>query len=188
MSRASVKEPDSDADLLYEPPAIPAGIKNYMTPQGHRHMQDELHQLLRVERPKVAETVAWAAGNGDRSENGDYIYGRRRLREIDRRIRFLSTRLESAEVVNPKQQKKLDQVFFGATVTYADGRGAERTITIVGIDEADLSRGQVSWVSPVAKALMKAHQGDIVDLRAPAGVERLEVLEICYGGARGETE
>jgi transcription elongation factor GreB len=188
MSKAFVKEPDSEADLLYEPPAIPAGIKNYMTPQGHRHMQDELHQLLRVERPKVAETVAWAAGNGDRSENGGYTYGKRRLREIDRRIRFLSTRLKSAEVVDPEQQKKLDQVFFGATVTYADGRRAERTITIVGIDEADLSRGQVSWVSPVAKALMKAHEGDIVDLRAPAGVERIEVLEIRYGGARGETE
>src|SRR6516165_1965971 len=151
MSKAFVKEPDNEADLPYEPPAIPAGIKNYMTAQGHRHMQDELHQLLRVERPKVVETVAWAAGNGDRSENGDYIYGKLRLREIDRRIRFLSTRLESAEVVDPKQQKKLDQVFFGATVTYADGRGNIKTIAIVGIDEADLSRGQVSWVSPVAR-------------------------------------
>jgi transcription elongation factor GreB len=188
MSKAFVKEPDGEADLLYEPPAIPAGIKNYMTPQGHSHMQDELHQLLRVERPKVAETVAWAAGNGDRSENGDYTYGKRRLRESDRRIRFLSTRLESAEVVDPKQQKKLDQVFFGATVTYADGCGTEKTITIAGIDEADLSRGQVNWLSPVARALMKAHEGDIVDLRVPAGVERIEVLEIRYGGARGETE
>ena len=174
MSKAFVKEPDSESDLPYEPPAIPAGIKNYMTPQGHRHMKDELHQLLRVERPKVVETVAWAAGNGDRSENGDYIYGKRRLREIDRRIRFLSTRLESAEVVDPKQQKKLDQVFFGASVTYADGRGNVKTIRIVGIDEADLSHGQVSWVSPVA--------------RAPSGVEQIEVLEIRYGGARGETE
>ena len=125
--------------------------------------------------------------SGDRSENGDYIYGKRRLREIDRRIRFLSTRLESAEVVDPKQQKKLDQVFFGATVTYADGRGNVKTITIVGIDEADLSRGQVSWVSPVARALMKAHEGDIVDVHAPSGVEQIEVLEI-HGGARGETE
>ena len=134
----------------------------------------------------MVETVAWAAGDGDRSENGDYIYGKRRLREIDRRIRFLSTRLESAEVVDPKQQKKLDQVFFGATVTYADGRENEKTITIVGIDEADLSRGQVSWVSPVATALMKAHQGDIVEVRAPSGVEQIEVLEIRYGGPRGE--
>jgi transcription elongation factor GreB len=138
-----------------------------------------------VERPKVVETVAWAAGNGDRSENGDYIYGKRRLREIDRRIRFLSARLESAEVVDPKQQKKRDQIFFGATVTYADGRGNEKTVTIVGIDEADLSRGQVSWVSPVARALMKAHEGDIVDVRAPSGVEQIEVLEIRYDGARG---
>ena len=141
MSKAFVKESDSEADLPYEPPAIPAGIKNYMTPQGHRHMQDELHQLWRIERPKVVETVAWAAGNGDRSENGDYIYGKLRLREIDRRIRFLSTRLESAEVVDPRQQMKLDQVFFGATVTYATGRGTEMTITIVGVDEADLNRG-----------------------------------------------
>src|SRR5215468_2591924 len=174
MSKAFVKEPDSEADLPYEPPAIPAGIKNYMTPQGYRHMQDELHQLLRVERPKVVETVAWAAGNGDRSENGDYIYGKHRLREVDRRIRFLSKRLERAEVVDPNQQKKLDQVFFGATVTYATGRVTEMTITIVGVDEADLDRGQVSWLSPVARALMKAHQGDIVELRAPAGVEQIE--------------
>ena len=188
MSKAFVKETDSEADLPYEPPAIPAGIKNYMTPQGYRHMQDELHQLLRVARPKVVDTVAWAAENGDRSENGDYIYGKLRLRQIDRRIRFLSTRLESAEVVNPIQQKKLDQVFFGATVTYADGRGNEKTITIVGIDEADLSRGQVSWVSPVARALMKAQEGDIVDVRAPSGVEQIEVLKVHYGVARGQSE
>ena len=188
MSKAFVKEPDSEADLPYEPPAIPAGIKNYMTPRGHRQMQDQLHQLLRVERPKVVEAVTWAAGNGDRSENGDYIYGKRRLREIDRRIRCLSTRLESAEVVDANQQKKLDQVFFGATVTYADRRGNVKTITIVGIDEADLSRGEVSWISPVARALMKAHEGDIVDIRAPSGVEQIEVLEIRYSGASGETE
>src|SRR5215831_10245935 len=187
MSKAFVKDLDSEADLPYEPPA-PAGIKNYITSQGHRQMQDGLHQLLRVERPKVVETVVWTARNGDRSENGDHIYGKRRLREIDRRIRFLSTRLASAEVVDPKQQKKLDQVFFGATVTYADGRGSVKTITIVGIDEADLSRGQVSWVSPVARALMKAHEGDIVDVHAPSGVEQIEVLEIRYGGAHGETE
>src|SRR6476646_6994428 len=139
MSKAFVKETD-DADIepADDAPAIPAGVKNYMTPQGHRRMQEELRQLLRLERPKVVETVAWAAGNGDRSENGDYIYGRRRLHEIDRRIRFLSKRLESAEVVDPNQQRNRDQVFFGATVTYANGRGTEMTITIVGIDEADL--------------------------------------------------
>jgi transcription elongation factor GreB len=184
MSKAFIKESDSEADLPYEPPAIPAGIKNYMTPRGHRQMQDELHQLLRVERPKVVV----AAGNGDRSENGDYIYGKRRLREIDRRIRFLSTRLESAEVVDPTQQKKLDQVFFAASVTYANERGNVKTITIVGIDEADLSHGQVSWVSPVARALMKAHEGDIVEVRVPSGVEQIEVLEIRDGDARGETQ
>ena len=188
MSKAFVKEPDSDADLLYEPPAIPAGIKNYMTPQGHRQMQDQLHQLLHVERPKVVETVAWAAGNGDRSENGDYIYGKRRLREIDRRIRFLSARLESAEVVDPKQQKKLDQVFFGASVTYANERGNVKTITIVGIDEADLSRGQVSWVSPVARALMKGRQGDLVEVRRTVGSRADRSARIRYGSARGETE
>jgi transcription elongation factor GreB len=183
MSKAFVKETDEEADLRDEPPAIPPGVKNYMTPEGHRRMQDELRQLLRVERPKVVETVAWAAGNGDRSENGDYIYGKRRLRETDRRIRFLSKRLERAEVVDPNQQKKRDQVFFGATVTYLTGRGTEMTITIVGVDEADLDCGQVSWLSPVARALMKAHQGDIVELRAPAGVEQIEVLAIRYGVA-----
>src|SRR5207302_6528372 len=159
MSKAFVKETDEEADLPDEPPAIPPGVKNYMTPEGHRRMQDELRQLLRVERPKVVDVVSWAAGNGDRSENGDYIYGKRRLREIDRRIRFLSKRLEVAQVVDPTQQKNLDQVFFGATVTYAHERGTERTITIVGVDEADLDRGQVSWVSPIARALMKAREG-----------------------------
>ncbi len=187
MSKAFVKETDPEPDLPDEPPAIPAGVTNYMTPHGHRQMQDELRQLLRVERPKVVETVAWAAGNGDRSENGDYIYGKRRLREIDRRIRFLSKRLERAQVVDPKRQRNLDRVFFGATVTYADGRGTEKTITIVGIDEADFARGQVSWMSPVARALMKAQEGDTVDLRTPAGVQQIAVLEIRYGGADVET-
>ena len=187
MSKAFVKETDDEADLPDEPPAIPAGVKNYMTPEGHRRMQDALRQLLRVERPKIVETVAWAAGNGDRSENGDYIYGKRRLREIDRRIRFLSRRLERAEVVDPKEQKKRDQVYFGATVTYANGRGTEMTVTIVGIDETDLDRGQVSWLSPIARALMKAHQGDIVELRAPAGVEQIEILAIRYGAADSGT-
>jgi len=187
MSKAFVKESDDEADLPDELPAVSAGFKNYMTPRSHRHMQDELRQLLRVERPKVVETVAWAAGNGDRSENGDYIYGKRRLREIDRRIRFLTKRLESAEVVDPRQQKGLDQVFFGATVTYATEDGTKTTITIVGIDEADFARGQVSWVSPIARALTKAHEGDTVELRAPAGVEQIEVLEIRYDGADGDT-
>ena len=187
MSKAFVKESDEEGDLPDELPAIPAGFKNYMTPQGHRRMQDELRHLLRVERPKVVETVAWAAGNGDRSENGDYIYGKRRLREIDRRVRFLTKRLESAEVVDPRQQKRRDQVFFGATVTYASASGTETTITIVGIDEADLSRGQVSWISPIARALLKAREGDTVEFRAPAGVEQIEVLEIRYAAADDET-
>src|SRR6202011_2473740 len=149
MSKAFVKETEDEADPPDERPAIPAGVKNYMTPEGHRGMGDELRRLLRVERPKVVDVVSWAAGNGDRSENGDYIYGKRRLHEIDRRIRFLGKRLEISQVVDPAQQKNLDQVFFGATVTYCNARGAERTIMIVGVDEADLARGQVSWVSPI---------------------------------------
>ena len=144
MSKAFVKESDADdaADLPEDGPALPAGVKNYMTPEGHRRLQQELQQLLREERPKTVEVVAWAAGNGDRSENGDYIYGKKRLREIDRRIRFLSRRLEAAEIVDPARRTRHDQVFFGATVTYADSGGAERTITIVGIDEADADRRQ----------------------------------------------
>src|SRR6201987_4290712 len=186
MSKAFGKESHNKADLPDELPAVPLGVKNYMTPRGHRHMQDELRQLLRVERPKVVETVAWAAGNGDRSVNGDYIYGKRRLREIDRRIRFLTKRLESAEVVDPRQQKRRDQVFFGATVTYATEDGTETTITIVGIDEADFARGQVRWVSPIARALLKAREGDTVKLRTPGGIEQIEVLEIRYSDADGD--
>ena len=151
-----------------------------MTPAGHRRMQDELRQLMGEERPKMVEVVAWAAGNGDRSENGDYIYGKKRLREIDRRIRFLTKRLESAEVVDPARQTRRDQVFFGATVTYAASDGAEKTVTIVGIDEVDPDRGQVSWISPIARALLKAREGDVVELRTPAGVEPIEVIEIRY--------
>ena len=182
MSKAFVKETDADdePELPDEAPAIPAGVKNYMTPHGHRQMQEELRRLLREERPKTVEVVAWAAGNGDRSENGDYIYGKKRLREIDRRVRFLTKRLESALVVDPRQQTRHDQVFFGASVTYANQHGAEKTVTIVGIDEADFERGQVSWISPIARALLKAHEGDIVDLRTPTGIEQIEVVEIRY--------
>jgi len=182
MSKAFVKETEDEPEPTVEAPAIPAGVKNYMTPDGHRRMRDELRSLLREERPRVVDVVAWAAGNGDRSENGDYIYGKKRLREIDRRIRFLSKRLEIAEVVDPQRQKKRDQVFFGASVTYADARGAERTVTIVGIDEVDLDQGQVSWISPIARALIKAQEGDIVELRTPAGTERIEIVEIRYRG------
>jgi transcription elongation factor GreB len=181
MSKAFVKETDDEPDLPEEAPQLPSGLKNYMTPDGHRHMQEELRRLLREDRPKTVEVVAWAAGNGDRSENGDYLYGKKRLREIDRRIRFLSKRLETALVVDPAAQKNREQVFFGATVTYANDAGAEKTVTIVGIDEADLDHGRVSWISPVARALLKAQEGDLVELRTPSGIERIEVLEIRYG-------
>jgi transcription elongation factor GreB len=180
MSKAFVRESDEEGDGSEDPHVHPVGFKNYMTSKGHRQLQEELRTLLRVERPKLVDVVSWAAGNGDRSENGDYIYGKRRLREIDRRIRFLSKRLEIAQVVDPTQQKNLDQVFFGATVTYAHERGTERTVTIVGVDEADLDRDQVSWISPIARALMKAREGDILKLRTPAGMEHIQVLNIRY--------
>src|SRR6266481_4019930 len=187
MSKAFVRESDDEEDRPEEPHALPVGIKNYMTPGGHRQMQEELRGLLRVERPKVVDVVSWAAGNGDRSENGDYIYGKRRLREIDRRIRFLSKRLEIAQVVDPTQQKNLDQVFFAATVTYAHERGTERTITIVGVDEADLGRGQVSWVPPIALTLMTPHEGDILEPPTPAGAAHTAVLDLrCAGAHRDE--
>ncbi len=182
MSKAFTRESDAEAETDGDDaPALPKGVKNYMTPDGFRRLQAELQHLVRSERPQVVETVAWAAGNGDRSENGDYIYGKRRLREIDRRIRFLSKRLEAAEVVDPALQKNLEQVFFGATVTYCGSNGIERTVTIVGIDEADLERGQVSWISPIARALHKARAGDTVELKTPNGPEAIEVLEISYG-------
>jgi transcription elongation factor GreB len=182
MSKAFVKEIDGDTtDLPDDAPAIPQGVKNYITPEGHRRMQDELRRLLNEERPKTVEIVSWAAGNGDRSENGDYLYGKKKLREIDRRIRFLTKRLESAEIVDPARQTRRDQVFFGATVTYAASDGAEKTVTIVGIDEVDPDHGRVSWISPIARALLKAHEGDIVDLRTPSGIEPIEIVEIRYG-------
>jgi transcription elongation factor GreB len=180
MSKAFVRESDTEDDLPDEPEVRPAGKKNYMTPKGFRDLQDEFKNLMRVERPKVVEVVSWAAGNGDRSENGDYIYGKKRLREIDRRIRFLTKRMESAEVVDPAQQKNRDRVFFGATVTYANDRDEEKTVTIVGIDEADLAQGRISWISPVARALLKAQVGDVVEVRTPAGGDTLEVIEIRY--------
>jgi transcription elongation factor GreB len=180
MSKAFTRETDDEDDDLQEPEAPPPNVKNYMTPRGFALLQEELRQLLRVERPKVVEVVAWAAGNGDRSENGDYIYGKKRLREIDRRVRYLSKRLESAEVVDPARQQKLTQVFFGATVTYAREDDSEHTVTLVGPDEANPAEGRISWLSPVARTLMKAREGDTVELRSPAGTEMLEVLEIRY--------
>ncbi|HVI53136.1 MAG TPA: transcription elongation factor GreB [Candidatus Sulfotelmatobacter sp.] len=180
MSKAFTKETDDDDDLDAGAPPPPPGGKNYLTPGGFQRLQDEFHHLMRVERPKVVEVVSWAAGNGDRSENGDYIYGKKRLREIDRRIRFLTKRLEIAHVVDPQMQKNREQVFFGATVLYANGRDEEVTITIVGADEAESDKGRISWLSPVARALLKAYEGDVVDVRTPAGIDKLEVLKITY--------
>jgi transcription elongation factor GreB len=169
---------DSDGEDDFAP--LPAGSPNYMTPAGFRRLDEELMQLSRVERPKIVEVVSWAAGNGDRSENGDYIYGKRRLREIDRRIRFLRKRLEASKVVDPVQQTNRDKVFFGATVTYATAQGDELTVKIVGVDEADFEKGQISWVSPIARALMRAGVGDSVKVRTPAGLDEIEVVSIAY--------
>jgi transcription elongation factor GreB len=180
MSKAFTKETDSDEDDELELPGLPAGGKNYITPRGYARLRAELLQLMDDERPKVVEAVHWAARNGDRSENGDYIYGKKRLREIDRRIRFLTKRLEIAEISDPALHHGSDQVFFGATVTYADPAGQERSVTILGIDEADSAQGQVSWISPVARALLKARKGDEVKLVTPLGVQEIEVLEVSY--------
>ncbi|WP_374314024.1 transcription elongation factor GreB [Dongia sp.] len=168
---------DEDDD---EPSAIPAGAKNYITPAGLERLQAERRQLWRVERPEIVRVVEWAAGNGDRSENGDYIYGKRRLREIDRRLRFLDKRIAAAESVDPARQTRRDRVFFGATVTYAREDETEVTVTIVGIDEIDSEKNHVSWISPVARALLKAGVGDTVTLRTPTGPETLEILSISY--------
>ena len=186
MSKAFTKENDGDEDEAADDgPTLPAGAKNYMTPAGYEALKREYRERLYVERPKIVEVVAWAAGNGDRSENGDYLYGKKKLREIDRRVRFLSKRLEIAEVVDPKQRTRFDQVFFGATVTYAREDDSEHTVTIVGVDEADVDKGQVSWVSPIARALLKARVGDTVEIRTPAGRETIEVTAIRYEGAEG---
>jgi transcription elongation factor GreB len=188
MSKAFTKETEIEEAEPDEPSALPAGTPNYITPKGLQRLKDELHLLLRVERPKVVDIVSWAAGNGDRSENGDYLYGKKRLREIDRRIRFLGQRIEIAQVVDPAQQKKRDQVFFGATVTYETRRGRENTVTILGVDEADLEKGEISWISPVARALLKAREGDVVEIRTPAGPEPVEVVRIVYRDGEGSDE
>jgi transcription elongation factor GreB len=180
MSKAFTKETESEAEFEDEIPALPAGTKNYITPERLRRLQDEFAQLQKIERPKTVETVAWAAGNGDRSENGDYIYGKRRLREIDRRMRFLRKRMEIAEVVDLARQKNRERVFFGATVTYLNGHGEEKTVRIVGIDEARSELHEISWISPVAKALLKAGEGECVEVRTPKGIERLEILKLLY--------
>jgi transcription elongation factor GreB len=178
MSKAFTKE-DSDApeEALAVPPVAAVG-KNYISPAGFARLQAELRELVEVERPEVVKTVAWAASNGDRSENGDYIYGKKRLREIDRRVRFLIKRLESAEVVH-SSGRDTDQVFFGARVKVKTG-GEVKDITILGLDEVDPARGVVSWISPIARALIKAREGDVVSVRTPAGEETLEILEVRY--------
>lgn len=181
MNKAFVKEDaPEEEDAQPAAPALPHGAKNYMTRRGHDLLKAELAQLVKSERPALVQTVAWAAANGDRSENGDYIYGKKRLREIDRRIRFLTRRLEIAEVTDPSAHHGGDQVFFGATVTYADEAGQERTITIKGIDEADNAHGEVSWVSPVARTLLRARVGDVLSLPTPAGNVEIEVLAVRY--------
>ena len=172
-----------DDDAEEAAPPIPRGAKNYISPTGHARLRAELHALLREERPGIVEIVSWAAGNGDRSENGDYLYGKKRLREIDRRVRFLGKRLEIAEVVDPAGQTQRDRVFFGATVTYVDAADVERTVTILGADEADLGRGEVSLHSPIARALLRSRVGDTARLHTPVGVVEVEVLAIRYPGA-----
>ena len=186
MSKAFTRENDTDDEDDGDDGGlpIPVGAKNYMTPHGWRRMRDELTHLVKVERPEVTAVVSWAAGNGDRSENGDYQYGKKRMREIDRRIRYLTKRLENAEVVDPARREESDQVFFAATVTYAiaeaGGQGEESIVRIVGLDETDPTRGYVSWISPVARALMRAREGDRVPLVTPGGRQDLDIVEVRY--------
>ena len=183
MSKAFTKESDGESDDderdLADDAALPGGFTNYVTPAGHKRLNDELARLWKVDRPKLVDTIAWAASNGDRSENGDYIYGKRKLREIDRRIRYLSKHLDTAVVVD-NAGKAHEKVYFGATVTVADESGGERTLSIVGVDESDPGRGRVSWVSPIATALLKASVGDVVTMRTPRGAEELEIIAIRY--------
>ena len=180
MSKAFTKETDTDDDDELSLPPLPAGGKNYITPEGYARLKAELLDLIDNERPKVVEVVHWAASNGDRSENGDYHYGKKRLREIDRRIRFLTKRLEIAEISDPAVHHGSDQVFFGATVTYIDSSGSGQTVTILGIDEADSARNQVSWISPIGRALLKARVGDEVKLATPGGLKDIEVVQVSY--------
>ncbi len=182
MSKAFTKEPDGNEvdDDLEEPDPLPADTKNLMTPQGYATLAEELRFLLKDERPRIVDIVSWAAGNGDRSENGDYIYNKKRLREIDRRMRYLIKRTESAEVVDPARQQGLEQVFFGATVTYARADDNEITVKLVGVDEADLDKGKINWLSPVGRALMKARVGDVVDVRVEGTIEQIEIVNIVY--------
>ena len=182
MNKAFVRESDGDDEEGLSPSLkLPPGTRNYITPAGHARLKDELEHLVKRERPHVVEVVAWAASNGDRSENGDYIYGKRRLREIDRRIRFLTKRIESAEIVDPLRQGDNDQIFFGARVTIADPDGVENTYTIVGVDETDVSQGRISWISPLARALIKSREGDSIRFQSPLGVREIDILQVFYG-------
>ena len=181
MSKAFVRDGDEESEEELAPlPALPAGAGNYMTAKGYAQLQAELEQLVKRERPPLVATITWAAGNGDRSENGDYIYGKKRLREIDRRVRYLMQRLENAQVVDPSRQENLDQVFFAATVTIAEESGEQAQYRIVGVDEADAASGAISWISPLAQALMRARIGDLVRFQSPAGIREIEVLAIDY--------
>lgn len=180
MSKAFTKETDNEDDDETGLSPLPIGGKNYITPAGYARIRAELFDLIDVERPKVVEVVHWAASNGDRSENGDYIYGKRRLREIDKRIRFLTKRLEIAEISDPSVHFGSDQVFFGATVTYEDESGLQRTVTILGIDEADNLKQQVSWVSPIARTLLRTQVGDVVRLSSPGGIQDIEIIRVEY--------
>lgn len=181
MNKAFVRESDGeDEEDLPSALALPSGTRNYITPGGHARLKAELEHLIKRERPHIVEIVAWAASNGDRSENGDYIYGKRRLREIDRRIRFLTKRLDVAEIVDPLRQGDNDQVFFGARVTVTDDEGGESTYTIVGVDEADVGRGRISWISPLARALIKSREGDTVRFQSPVGIREIDILEVKY--------
>ena len=176
-----MRESESEDDDEVEPALkLPAGTRNYITPAGHARLKAELEHLVKRERPHVVEVVAWAASNGDRSENGDYIYGKRRLREIDRRIRFLTKRLDIAQVVDPTVQGDNDQVFFGATVTLCDADGSEHTYAIVGVDETDVARGRISWISPLARAIIKAREGDSVRFQSPVGMREIEIVAVRY--------
>ena len=182
MNKAFTRESDDDGDddPPEAAPPLPAGTRNYMTPAGYGRLREEALHLLDTERPALVKVIQWAASNGDRSENADYLYGKRRLREIDRRIRFLTRRLDNAEVVDPATREPTDQVFFGATVTLADPAGTERTYAIVGIDEADATRGRISWISPLARQLLKAREGDTLTVRTPGGEARLEIVAVEY--------
>ena len=180
VNKAFVKESDDEDEDEAPESRIPAGTKNYMTVRGHAALRAEFEHLVKVERPAMVQVVSWAAGNGDRSENGDYIYGKKRLREIDRRIRFLTKRLESAVIVDPADQRNCDQVFFAATVTVCDAGGEEATYQIVGIDEANAQQGRISWISPLARALLKAREGDTVRFDSPGGLREIDIIEVRY--------